>query len=300
MSGMAMVVPTEPLYMALNSVKKLRTSMGDLHKLLSNGIRAEHAEGNEAKFAQEIQDHINRINRFYRDLEQATNNLVPPPGPFTLGNTASLCQESTQDKQALYKQLVQSFKWTDKVHEYSIVAGSLLSHNTLKRSYTNSSSAKRRRIQPSSHNVPPQAVDNVILNIDRLFPNMTMVIARPFASNAVLTVTLGRVLQAVIAFKGLMIEWVMIKGFGEQLDLWTESRHKVFRKVTENAHAAMLHFYSPTLPDLAVRSFMTWFHSYITLFSDPCRRCSNHLHNSLPPTWRDFRSLDPFHEECKQ
>lgn len=61
-----MVVPTEPLYMALNSVKKLRTSMGDLHKLLSNGIRAEHAEGNEAKFAQEIQDHINRINRFYR------------------------------------------------------------------------------------------------------------------------------------------------------------------------------------------------------------------------------------------
>lgn len=33
-----------------------------------------------------------------------------------------------------------------------------------------------------------RAVDNVILNIDRLFPNMTMVIARPFASNAVLTV----------------------------------------------------------------------------------------------------------------
>lgn len=72
----------------------------------------------------------------------------------------------------------------------------------------------------------------------------------------VLQVSLGRILKAVIAFKGLMIEWVVVKGHGETLDLWTESRHKVFRKVTENAHAAMLHFSSPTLPELAVRSFM--------------------------------------------
>ena len=56
-----------------------------------------------------------------------------------------------------------------------------------------------------------------------------------------------------------MIEWVVVKGYGETLDLWTESRHKVFRKITENSHAAMLHFYSPTLPELAVRSFMVIF-----------------------------------------
>lgn len=60
-----------------------------------------------------------------------------------------------------------------------------------------------------------------------------------------------------------MIEWVQVKGYNEefvndngQLDLWSESRYQVFRKITENANAAMLHFYSPTLPDLAVRSFM--------------------------------------------
>jgi mediator of RNA polymerase II transcription subunit 27 len=64
-----------------------------------------------------------------------------------------------------------------------------------------------------------------------------------------------------------MIEWVVVKGHGETLDLWTESRHKVFRKVTENSHAAMLHFSSPTLPELAVRSFMVrcrWFEANIT------------------------------------
>lgn len=53
-----------------------------------------------------------------------------------------------------------------------------------------------------------------------------------------------------------MIEWVVVKAHSESNDLWTESRYKVFRKVTENCHAAMCHFHSPTMPDLAVRSFM--------------------------------------------
>lgn len=109
--------------------------------------------------------------------------------------------------------------------------------------------------------------------------------------------------KAAVLFKGLMIEWITVKGLEEPLeevdDLWTESRHQVFRKVQENTHAAMLHFYSPTLPEIAIRSFKTWIHSYITLFSDPCKKCGNHLHNALPPTWRDFRTAETFHEECK-
>lgn len=74
---------------------------------------------------------------------------------------------------------------------------------------------------------------------------------------------MGRVLKAAVAFKGSMIEWVTVKGFEESLDdvddLWTESRHEVFQKVQNHTHSAMLHFYSPTLPDLAVRSFKVWY-----------------------------------------
>lgn len=99
-------------------------------------------------------------------------------------------------------------------------------------------------------------VDSMLSTVERQFSDMTVSVSRPFASNAVLHVTLGHVLKALIAFKGLMIERVVIKGYGETMDLWTESRHKVFRKVTENAHAAMLHFHSLALPELAVRSFM--------------------------------------------
>lgn len=97
---------------------------------------------------------------------------------------------------------------------------------------------------------------------------MTVIVSRPYATNAVLQITLGRVLKAVVAFKGLMIEWVVVKGYMESMDLWTESRHKVFKKVTENSHAAMLHFYSPTLPELAVRSFMVITFFYINFWSN--------------------------------
>jgi mediator of RNA polymerase II transcription subunit 27 len=92
----------------------------------------------------------------YRDVEQAISSLNPPPGPFNLASTTYLSQETTQERQALYSTLVNSYKWTDKVHEYSNVAQTLLSQNSLKRSYTSSSRTKRGRYQTSNHNVPPQ------------------------------------------------------------------------------------------------------------------------------------------------
>ncbi|EFN77798.1 Mediator of RNA polymerase II transcription subunit 27 [Harpegnathos saltator] len=293
-------IKMEHLLAALTAIKVLRSSVGQVFESLGNGLRAEHGEENkESKYLFELQELLTTVNLNLRDVEQMVNSLGTPPGPFNLANTSYLSQETTQERQALYSTLVNSYKWTDKVHEYSNIAQALLSQNSLKRSYTSSSRAKRGRIPTTNHNVPQQQVDNMISMLERMFNDLTVTVSRPSASNAVLHVTLGQVLQAVIAFKGLMIEWVVVKGLGETMDLWTESRYKVFRKVTENANAAMLHFYSPTLPELAVRSFMTWFHSLINLFSGTCKRCGLHLHSALPPTWRDFRTLEPYHQECK-
>ncbi|KAL1456617.1 hypothetical protein WDU94_001334 [Cyamophila willieti] len=291
----------QTMAVALHSVKLLRLSMNNLFGTLSDGVRTDHGEEHQIaanKFLLELQDLLGNLYLHMRELEQAVATLAPPPGPMPLYNSQHLTQESTLDRLALYEPLVQSYKWTDKVHEYSNLAVAVLSQNSLKRSYL-SQSQKKRRVLTSSHNVPPQTVDTMIASIDRLYQDMSVTVSRPFASNAVLHVTLGRILQAVIALKGLMIEWVVVKGYGETMDLWTESRHRVFRKITEHAHSAMLHFFSPALPELAVRSFMTWLHSFITVFSDPCKRCNNYLHNTYPPTWRDYRTLDPYHDECK-
>jgi mediator of RNA polymerase II transcription subunit 27 len=67
----------------------------------------------------------------------------------------------------------------------------------------------------------------------------------------------------VVILKGWLIEWVVVRSPNEEmskedgsLDLWSESRFKVFQKVTDNANAAMLHYCVPSHPELSVRSFM--------------------------------------------
>lgn len=75
--------------------------------------------------------------------------------------------------------------------------------------------------------------------------------------NALVEVTLDRILKAVLIFKGLMIEWVVVKGFNEEPgSVWNDSNYKVFRRITENANAAMLNFHSTVYPEFAVKSFL--------------------------------------------
>ena len=110
----------------------------------------------------------------------------------------------------------------------------------------------------------------------------------------------------MVIFKGMMIEWVVVKGWEEELvksdsqpDIWGESRYQVFQRITENANSAMLHFQSPIYPELAVQSFMTYLHSFSSLFSEKCKLCGCHLKDNLPPTWREFRTLEAFHQCCR-
>jgi mediator of RNA polymerase II transcription subunit 27 len=298
--GIKMERDIEQLNSALNSIKTLRSNVRRVFESVSNGLRADHGEeGKENKFIVELQDLLTTVNNNLRDVESAVGNLTPPPGAFNLGNTTYLGQETTQERQALYGQLVNSYKWTDKIREYSALAGNILATNSFNKTYKTFSTTKRRKTQTSNHNVSPEVIENLITSIDRLFPDVTITANRPFSPNPIIQACLGRVLKAIIAFKGLMIEWVVVKALSETHDPWTESRYKVFRKVTENCHAAMCHFHSPMMPELAVRSFMHWFHSYNTLFNAPCKRCGNHLLGNLPPTWRDLRTLEPYHEECK-
>lgn len=291
----------DQLHSSLNSLKLLRLNVGQIFEALGGGIRIEHGEEHgENKFLHELQELLTSTNTHLRDLETTVNSLTTPPAPLALGNTSHLAQELSQDRQALYSQLVNSYKWIDKVHDYGSNAATVLHANTLKRSYHNNSN-KRRRPLVSCHNIVPQHFDNVLTNIERSLSDMTINVTRPHATNAIIYITLGRVLKAALIFKGIMIEWVTVKGFDETFDddLWAESRHQVFRKVQDHTHSAMLHFYSPTLPDLAVKYFMLWLNSYLKLFSEPCKKCGNFLLNSYPPTWRDFRTLEPFHDECK-
>ncbi|KAH8359692.1 hypothetical protein KR093_008393 [Drosophila rubida] len=290
----------DKLNLTLTAVKNLRANVRQCFEHLADGTDGEGVEESRNKFVHDFQDRFGAINSQLREVEQLINGLQVPPTAYHLGNTTFLAQETTLDRQALYPQLVNSYKWIDKVHDHSLLAFNNLNQNTLRRSY-NYCSQKRQRLPFSSFNNDPDHIEKLLSEINHP-PHTFYKIFRPFGSNAVAMVTISNVLKAAIVFKGVLIEWVTIKGYDEQLDhedLWAESRYEVFRKVQEHAHSAMLHFFSPTLPDLAVKSYVTWLNSHIKLFLEPCKRCNKYIANGLPPTWRDLRTLEPFHEECR-
>ncbi|ELV12676.1 Mediator of RNA polymerase II transcription subunit 27 [Tupaia chinensis] len=150
-------------------------------------------------------------------------------------------------------------------------------------------------------------VDDVISRIDRMFPEMSIQLSRPNGTSAMLLVTLGKVLKVIVVMRSLFIDRTIVKGYHEnvytedgKLDIWSRSNYQVFQKVTDHATTALLHYQLPQMPDVVVRSFMTWLRSYVKLFQAPCQRCGKFLQDGLPPTWRDFRTLEAFHDTCRQ
>ncbi|KAF0022497.1 hypothetical protein F2P81_025123 [Scophthalmus maximus] len=106
-------------------------------------------------------------------------------------------------------------------------------------------------------------VDDVISRIGRMFPDMTIELFRPNGTSAVLLVTLGKVLKAIVVMRSLFIDRTIVRGFNEnvynedgKLDIWTKSQYQVFQKVTDHATTALLHYQLPQMPDVVVRSFM--------------------------------------------
>eukprot|EP00088_Acartia_fossae_P040954 TRINITY_DN42725_c0_g1_i1.p1 TRINITY_DN42725_c0_g1~~TRINITY_DN42725_c0_g1_i1.p1 ORF type:complete len:292 (-),score=32.80 TRINITY_DN42725_c0_g1_i1:249-1124(-) len=262
------------------------------------------ADSSETALLNELKFDLDKVGTDIKAAESAIAQFNGHTNVLMVGNLDS---DSSQESFSLYADISRSHKWLDKVHEYAGGASTYLSQNSLKRSYGAVAKSRRRPIS-TSHVAQPQNLSRMIDGVNKTFNDMKLVISRPGGTqlNAIVEVHLDRILRAVLIFKGLMIEWVVVKGWEEdlvksdgQIDIWGESRFQVFQRITENANAAMLHFQSPVYPDLAVRSFMTYLHSFNSLFSDKCKQCSMHLHNHLPPTWREFRTLEPFHEDCR-
>ncbi len=72
-----------------------------------------------------------------------------------LGHTVYLSLDAASEVVPLYSSLVSSYKWLDKAHEYSAAAATLLSQNSLSRSYEKVFKS-RRKATNTGHQAPPQ------------------------------------------------------------------------------------------------------------------------------------------------
>jgi len=271
----------------------------------------------------EVESHVGQIQ------DQAPQQHYPRSASFLL----SLDSVNVAERHQLSTQLYHSHRWLDKLHEFSNVSSTVLTQNSNRRSASSASqsgrdastgplAAKRIKLKglaAEQVSVAPAAIDQFVLELTRHFKdNMTIEVSRPLGTPALLSISLARTLKAYVILRGLIIEWVNVLGFGElqaadfdvgdagkdnvSLDtVWIKSKHQVFRRISEHAAAAMIHFYLPNNPQLALRSFLMWLRSYEKLFYDPCHACEKIIQSSdgSVPVFRDLRTLKPYHDLCR-
>ncbi|XP_064649746.1 mediator of RNA polymerase II transcription subunit 27-like [Lineus longissimus] len=300
----------DTLNQALRAVQQLRNAVTHVVETLAQGVEPSKADVEKDKnkvFLTNLQQSLLGVNKHFSELEKYSNAATPMGPTLTAANSYFITLDPVMDKTPLFTQLQQSYKWWNKAQEFAGHTMAILNQNLLKRSNQSGLMHGKRFRKSPSHMFPNQVVDLFIQNLDRLFPDMSVQLTRPMGNSAVLKITLETTFQAIVVLRGVIIESVVVKAYGEDSfcdnpkdEIWTKSRYQVFQKVTEHANVAMIHFFSPQMPDLALKSFMTWLHSYKTLFTSPCKKCGRYLQEGLPPSWRDNRSLEAYHEGCRQ
>ncbi|KAL4228021.1 Mediator of RNA polymerase II transcription subunit 27 [Mactra antiquata] len=296
---------TESLIQAIRCTQKLRASVANVFQSLADGCPVE--KDNAVAAIGAFQESLLVVYNDFSDVEKVSSSLQPLSS--VTPNSIYLSIDPAIDKLPVYQQIIQSYKWSNKVSDLAGYAASVMEpHAKSKRTtqYSSAQAKKVKRISPTGHAVAPTAVEACIARLTQKVPDISMKITHPLGSHAVLQLTLGRILKAQLALRGLIIERVNVRGLTEtnldesQMELWSRSKYDVFQKVTESATAAVLHFYFPHNAEMSLYTFLHWFQKFRTLFSAPCQKCGKHYLNGLPPTWRDLRSTEPYHDVCRQ
>uniref|UniRef100_A0A1A8I4G1 Mediator complex subunit 27 n=1 Tax=Nothobranchius kuhntae TaxID=321403 RepID=A0A1A8I4G1_NOTKU len=112
----------------------------------------------QKKFITEFQDNLQAVNRDLNELERLSGLVGRPSESHPLHNSGLLSLDPVQDKTPLYSQLLQAYKWSNKLQYHAGLASSLLNQQSLKRSANQlGPSAKRRpKVQPSTLVLPLQ------------------------------------------------------------------------------------------------------------------------------------------------
>ncbi|XP_012914066.2 mediator of RNA polymerase II transcription subunit 27 isoform X4 [Mustela putorius furo] len=109
-------VNLEAFAQAISAIQALRSSVSRVFDCLKDGMRnKETLEGREKAFIAHFQDNLHSVNRDLNELERLSNLVGKPSENHPLHNSGLLSLDPVQDKTPLYSQLLQAYKWSNKI-----------------------------------------------------------------------------------------------------------------------------------------------------------------------------------------
>ncbi|OQV12643.1 putative Mediator of RNA polymerase II transcription subunit 27 [Hypsibius exemplaris] len=293
-----------------NSLSRQNISLVDYRTAIQNAREEGVTVEDSANGLRRI---LENLDTDLRDIEKKTADT--PSMISSLGLASFLCNVPSigamsgaaveSVNKSLYEELISTYSSTERSREYSAAAHNALAQYPFRRGTKPNLRPKRAESTEESR----RNLERYIRGFSAMLPTLTFFFYDQPAMGTILEVIVDRIFRVVILLRGSHIEGVNVRGSEEQhnlglkelrpIDLWTPSGLEVFRQLTRNAQAAMLHFQSPFLPESSLKNYLQWLNSLATLFSTPCRRCGKYLDNGLPPTFRDYKILQAYHEGCR-
>jgi len=265
------------------------------------------------KFLTDFQELLTAVNKDYNEVEKYTNAAVSTSDLVMNLPMSWLNMDCCSDKTAKYRDSYQVQKWFRRLSEYSQVTSVALQKaftDRLKPVYHSSRPGNSRKVPMVRHiqTANENTIKSAIVQVSRTPLSHSAEIVHVAGNHRILKVSVARNFVALLSMWHLNIEKIVVKGLDEsfkdlddQWDLDTPSKSNVFRKISDLAMSASMHYvthsYQVEHPFLLTIRFLV---TYRSLFTDQCIFCKNVLKDGLPAYVRDYyRMSEACHEGCR-
>lgn len=263
---------------------------------------------------------------FYQEPSAIHSLLGVIENTTSIDLLAHLSSDTSHDSQQLYREILHAYQWNTKLRENSHWAFSCAQQNSTKRwsGASNHISGRRRPFRqlgtPGNHTFKSQDIyehmKKLVTHLSTIFAGLcdaklhsvNQIIPVDKSNSRILEVTVQNTMRVFLVLRGYLVETIVVRGLDESrylengdVDLQTTTRHQVFKKVNNNATAAMQYYVFPTGSfDINLKTLLAWLRSYRNLFTEKCSKCSQFFDkDGVMPTWRDFKALTAQHDGCR-
>jgi len=263
---------------------------------------------------------------FYQEPSAIHSLLGVIENTTSIDLLAHLSLDTSHDSQQLYREILHAYQWNTKLRENSHWAFSCAQQNSTKRwsGASNHISGRRRPFRqlgtPGNHTFKSQDIyehmKKLVTHLSTIFAGLcdaklhsvNQIIPVDKSNSRILEVTVQNTMRVFLVLRGYLVETIVVRGLDESrylengdVDLQTTTRYQVFKKVNNNATAAMQYYVFPTGSfDINLKTLLAWLRSYRNLFTEKCSKCSQFFDkDGVMPTWRDFKALTAQHDGCR-
>ncbi|XP_029187624.2 mediator of RNA polymerase II transcription subunit 27-like [Acropora millepora] len=260
-----------------------------------------------AYVTQNLKRNLVGVYKALSDLDKASDGLASSESrSLSLGNTGLLSLDPLEDRTSLYDRLLETYHWHEKLTSEAQQALSCLKrqHPSPIQSLDGVTSAKKAKTNLRGE------IQKALQDCKTLYPLLELSRSTCNTGGAFfLEVVVPKTFKAIIVMQVTEIDQLVVRGLQEsslleKVEPWPQSRHAVFRKITDHATSVLLHHYSATDPTTQIRGILKWLNSFHGFFSIKCKGCGKHLKEEeenvlLPPCWRTLQDLSPYHYLCR-